>query len=126
MLRVCVYLLLVLLDAGEQRLQPPCCAFTMSIQEGYDLETWGEHIRETEWCTDHMVSRSLGMEVTYVHELTHLARGERRSLKTSANKTRPLLHPHHSDRDFQPPDVLLQGPLQEILRFTNKHIYVIE
>lgn len=51
----------------------------------------------------------------WVAGVTDLASREGCSLEASANESRPLLHPHHSDRDFQLSDVLLQWPLQEIL-----------
>lgn len=54
------FVLLVLLDAGEKRFQPPSCAFTMSIQKGDDLETQREMLEKTSQCTHHMESRSLG------------------------------------------------------------------
>lgn len=38
---------------------------------------------------------------------THLASGEGRSLEASSDETRPLLHPHHFDRDFQSLNILL-------------------
>lgn len=82
-LGVYVCVLLVLLDAGEQRLQPPCCAFTMSVQKGYDLETRRKDMRQKLERNHHMGNRSLGGG-RRVHAcactLTHLAGGEGRSL----------------------------------------------
>lgn len=43
--------------------------------------------------------------------VTHLASGERRPLEASPDESGPLLHPHHSDRDLQFSDILLQRPL---------------
>lgn len=75
---VCV--LLVIFDAGEQRLQPAYCAFTVSIQEGYDLGHGEKALDKstsvnTTWGAGHWV-----VDVTYVHmhtrTHTHLASGE--------------------------------------------------
>lgn len=108
----CLCALPVLFDAGKQRLQPSCCAFTVSIQKGYDLRTWRENIRQI--YSANTIWRAVAVDVSYVDMRTHLASGERRSLEACADEPGPLLHPHDSDGDFQFSHIPLQLLFEEI------------